>query len=136
MENPISYKSKFNNKILVVLLDDTHEKYNEFRPMFKQHGLAFLFDNKYIFVDQTQMKKQGYGKHHLKFVEAHEIAHFKLKHGNRRGTDVEAEADYIGILLCLKMNFNKAAKIGISYFRKRNNVSFEEYKKTSKLSLK
>jgi hypothetical protein len=122
-----SYKSRFDNTILVVLLDENNEKYEAFAPLFKAHGLAFLYENKYIFVDQAELDRSGYGKQHLIFIESHEIAHFRLQHNNQRGRDVEAEADFVGILMCMKRNFKKSAKLGMSYFKKRNGISFEDY---------
>lgn len=131
MNNINSYKSKFDNRILVVLLSKDNEKYNDFKPMFNDHGLAFLFDNKYIFVDVEALNKKNYGKDHLTFIESHEIAHLKLNHLKNPSREVEAEADFFGILLCKFKKFNKAAKIGVSYFKERNKISFEKYKKNN-----
>ena len=110
-----------------MLLNKQHEKYEEFAPLFKAHGLAFLYENKYIFVDEFELDRSGYGKDHLIFIESHEIAHLRLQHNNQRGRDIEAEADFVGVLMCRKKNFIKSAKIGVSYFKKRNGVSFEKY---------
>jgi hypothetical protein len=123
----VSYNSRFDKRVLVVFLSEGHERYEEFAPLFKTHGLAFLYERKYIFMDYTSIKKHGYGKDHITFIESHEIAHMKMKHNDQRSPKFEAEADFIGILMCQKKKLVKSAKIGISYFKKRNKISFKEY---------
>jgi hypothetical protein len=123
----VSYNSRFDKRVLVVFLSEDHERYAEFAPLFKAHGLAFLHEKKYIFMDYTTIKKQGYGKDHIVFIESHEIAHLKMGHNDQMRPKFEAEADFVGILMCQKKNLGKSAKIGTSYFKKRNKISFKDY---------
>ena len=50
-----------------------------------------------------------------------------MGHNDQMNPKFEAEADFVGILMCQKKKFTKAAKIGISHFKKRNKVSFKDY---------
>ena len=125
--NLVSYNSKFDKRILVILMTEDNERYDEFVPLFKEHGLAFLHERKYVFMDYTTIKKSGYGKAHMTFIESHEVAHMKMKHNDQMNPKFEAEADFVGVLMCQKKKFTNAAKIGISHFKKRNKVSFKDY---------
>ena len=121
-------KSDFNSSHVIVKLDTSDEKYSIVKPYFDKHGLAFKRDN-VIFFDMPRLKSQGYDdKVHLTFIEAHEIAHSVLKH-TKSSRKVEAEADFLAILLCQDSNFVRSANLGKKYFNKRNGISFSKYEK-------
>ena len=127
-------KSKFDNYHTCVFLSDTDEKYASLKPSFKKHGLAFKKDN-YIFFDKTELEKKGYfKKNYIYFIEAHEVAHSVL--GHEQSTPfVEAEADLLAVLLCKDKNFKDSAKIGISEFKSRHKIDFDNFSKKYKESV-
>ncbi len=121
-----SRKSKFDSSHLVVFVEEGDEQYNKLKPMFRKHGLGFKH-GKTIVLDLTTLKKEGYADdHHITFIEAHELGHALLDHSVTR-KEFEAEADYVGILLCENRNFKKSVAIGKKYFKQRNGISFEKY---------
>ena len=123
-----SRKSKFDSSHLVVFVEDGDEKYDALVPMFRKHGLAFKH-GKTIVMDMTTLRAKGYDDDaHMTFIEAHELGHSVLGH-NATKREFEAEADYIGILLCGARNYTKSEKLGKKYFRARNGISFEKYAK-------
>ena len=121
-------KSKFNTSHTVVYIEETDEKYPALKRHFKKHGLAFKQGN-FIFFDMPTIRKNNYDdKTHMTFIEAHEIAHTVLNH-TQSSKQIEAEADFLAVLLCKDMNYNKSSKLGQSYFHERNGISFEKFQK-------
>lgn len=119
-------KSKFDNSVIVIYLEEGDERYNDLKNQFEEHGYAFINGNT-IIVDYTTLKRLGYGsKEHLIFIESHEISHKILNHKSVK-QETETEADYLGILICLEHNLRKSAEIGIKNFKSRNNISFKKY---------
>ena len=45
---------------------------------------------------------------------------------------VEAEADFLAILLCKDFNREKSANFGLKEFKPRNNISFDMFSKKHK----
>ena len=124
-------KSKFDSSHMCIFVDSTSEKYEELLPTFKKHGLAFK-QGKFIFFDVDNLKSGGYyTKNALTFIEAHEIAHSVLKH-TKSSPLVEAEADFLAVLLCKDYGFESSAKFGISEFKSRNNIAFNSFSKKYK----
>lgn len=119
-------KSKFDPSHTIVYTEVSDEKYPALKRHFKKHGLAFKQGN-FIFFDMPTIRKYKYDdKDHLTFIEAHEIAHTVLNH-TQTSKQIEAEADFLAVLLCKDMNYNKSSKLGKSYFRERNGISFEKF---------
>jgi len=119
-------KSKFDSNHTLIFLDKEDEKYSELLPAFKKHGLAFKHGN-FIFFDVPSLKKNGYfGKTHLTFIEAHEIAHSVLGHTKSTRYN-EAEADFLATLLCRKRNYKKSEELGIDEFYARNNIKYSDF---------
>lgn len=124
-------KSKFDSSHVCLFLDKTSEKYEELKPTFEKHGLAFK-QGKYIFFDVDSIKESGhYSSEALTFIEAHEIAHTILEH-EKSSPIVEAEADFLAVLLCKDLNYESAAKFGIEEFEPRNLISFKSFSKKHK----
>jgi len=124
-------KSIFDSSHTCVHIDSSHEKYEELLPFFKKHGLAFK-QERVIFFDVDSLKSSGYyNKTTLTFIEAHEIAHSVLKH-TKSNPMVEAEADFLAILLCKDFNREKSANFGLKEFKPRNNISFDAFSKKYK----
>ena len=124
-------KSKFDSSHICIFVDSKSEKYEELLPTFEKHGLAFK-QGKFIFFDVDNLKSGGYyTKNALTFIEAHEIAHSVLKH-TKSSPLVEAEADFLAVLLCKDYRFESSAKFGISEFKSRNNIAFNSFSKKYK----
>ena len=121
-----SRKSKFDSSHLVVFIETGSEQYDKLKPMFKKHGLAFSH-GKTIVMDLTTLKKEGYADDaHITFIESHELGHSIMTH-TATSREAEAEADYVGILLCHNRKFKKSVAIGKKYFKQRNGIAFEKY---------
>lgn len=127
-------KSKFDTSHTCIFLTDEDEKYADLKPAFKKHGLAFKKD-RFIFFDETELRNTGYfNKDYITFIEAHEIAHTVLKH-RQTSRHVEAEADFLAVLLCKDENYTKSVKIGIREFKDRNGIAFDMFSKKYKDSV-
>ena len=127
-------KSKFDTSHTCIFLTDEDEKYADLKPAFKKHGLAFKKD-RFIFFDETELRNTGYfNKDYITFIEAHEIAHTVLKH-RQTSRHVEAEADFLAVLLCKDGNYTKSVKIGIREFKDRNGIAFDMFSKKYKDSV-
>lgn len=121
-----SRKSKFDSSHLVVFVEEGSEQYDKLKPMFRKHGLAFKH-KKTIVMDLTTLKKEGYADDaHVTFIESHELAHSLMAHSTTR-REFEAEADYVGILLCDNRKFKKSVAVGKNFFKQRNGIAFKKY---------
>lgn len=128
MSNVISYTSKFDKKTKVYLVDITFPGYTTLKDKFETHGLGFAIPEKYsVFIDLEKIANDNLTQHHITFIESHEVAHIKLKHSKSFNKEQEAEADYVGILMCKKLKEAAAMKIGIENFYSRNRISFKKY---------
>lgn len=128
MSNLISYTSKFDKKTKVYLVDDTFSGYETLKSKFETHGLGFAVpEKKTVFIDLEAVASDNLTNHHITFIESHEVAHINLKHSKSFSKQQEAEADYVGILMCKKLKENSAMKIGIENFQSRNGISFKKY---------
>lgn len=127
-------KSKFDSKHLLIFFEESDEKYKDFEKIFQKHGLAFKHGNN-IFFDMPQLRKEKkHTNEYIVFIEAHEIAHSILGH-TKSSSYVEAEADYLAIILCEEKKFMKSRKIGISNFESRNKISYDKFKKKYEKSI-
>jgi hypothetical protein len=123
-----SRKSYFDSRLTVVFLSERDAEYSKFTKHFKKLGLGFLWNNK-IFIDVTRIENEGYTNDHMIFIESHEVSHSWLKHPSKFDKKNEAEADFLGVLLCMKKGYKPAAKVGIRHFRERNGIDFKKYDK-------
>ena len=114
--------------IQVVYVNEDDEKYKELSRIFAKHGYAFLVQST-IFIDETTLRTENlFDSAHLTFIESHEIAHAALKHNaSGRNKMQEAEADYIGILLCKDKGYASSANIGKKYFKNRNAITYRKF---------
>lgn len=124
-------KSKFDSSHVLIFLEETDPEYNSFKEKFNKHGLAFKHE-RFIFFDVPRLKKNGYFNGvHLRFIEAHEIAHSVLKHIKSTKYN-EAEADYLAVLLCKDTGYLKSSKLGVQEFKSRNKISYQQFHKKYK----
>jgi hypothetical protein len=130
MSDLISYTSKFDKKTKVYLVDSTFIGYKTLKSKFDTHGLGFAIPEKMsVFIDLDKVASDNLTDHHVTFIESHEVAHINLKHSKSFDKNQEAEADYVGILLCKKLKQKTAMKIGIDNFSTRNGISLLKYSK-------
>lgn len=96
-------------KMFVVYADN--ENYDSvFSPIFKSHGLGFLIPGKkQMYIDGESLEDLTYD--HLLAIQAHEIAHFRLKHKGNYSEKQELEADVEGYKILIDRNYTEAAII-------------------------
>jgi hypothetical protein len=118
--------SELDASVGVVIVRKNDTAYNKVGHHFSTHGNAFLdVDSRTIFIDGDEADNENWTKDHYLFVQAHEIAHIRLKHdGNNHD---EARTDYYAILFLHKKGHKAAASIGITQFKYRNGITFEEF---------
>ncbi|MBC8386815.1 MAG: M48 family metalloprotease [Actinobacteria bacterium] len=125
LNEEISFKCELDTSFIVSICNKEDAQYKVYKPYFKKHGYAFCdINNKHIFIDGEAIKKKNLTKDHLLFIQAHEIGHIKLKHGNTYNKIEEAEADYYAIKILQKKNKKKAMNIGLDNFESRHNMKF------------
>lgn len=109
MEDIIQGTSKIDNTFKMLIVYPTYEKYDEMEPLFKQHGYAFLptDGNKMFFVDGKALEDLSTDQFHA--IQAHEIAHFVLKHQGHYTEDQEREADVAGVIILNKLGYSNAS---------------------------
>lgn len=108
--NLILTKSPIDYNFTVGIIFKEHNKYKYFKPLFKTHGMAIMRSKKKIFfINGESLKKYSYN--HLLAVQAHEIAHYILKHKEVKDKQSEKEADIAAIIILQKKEYNIAAKI-------------------------
>ena len=126
MNEPASYISDINPEFIVFILFNGDDKYNELQQIIPPEDIAItVFGEKHVFVDGERM--MGYTKHHLKFIEAHEIAHHELGHRRYGDPEFEKEADLAAFILLRWHNHNEASDIVIDEFEGRHGIDFETY---------
>ena len=111
MKGLVAAKSKIDSSFKMFVLYSEHEKYaSDFAPIFKSHGLGFLMPGKKeIYIDGEAFKGLSYD--HLLAIQAHEIAHYRLKHRGTYSKKQELEADVEGHKILVDGNYTKAASI-------------------------
>lgn len=107
-----------NKEISVAIIGKDDYRYDLLKPLFEQYGPGFA-DTKagWVFIDG----EAGLNRAELKWVEAHEAAHIRLKHtmGDRNAED-EYDADSFAKLYLLKHGYRTAAKLISKYSIERH----------------
>ena len=108
-----TFFSEFSNEehkdIAVGIITKDDERYETLKPLFEQYGLGFT-DTRIgcIFIDG----EAGLTEDELKVVEAHEVAHIRLKHQmGKRDAEDEMDADIHAMFYLAKGGYNKSVKI-------------------------
>lgn len=126
----ITYKSIFNRNFDVYILKPSDgDRYRQLLTIMPAGDIAFTsLDHSLILIDGVQTA--GLSKDHIRFIEAHEIAHHKLNHKTEHGSAAqEAEADLGAYLLLAKFNFKSAMKLVVRYWASRHSTKFNDYLK-------
>ena len=121
------YPSKLDASVKVIITRKGDGFYAKLKHHFSKCGDAVLdAGNRKIYIDGEVADKENWSVDHFLFVEAHEIAHLRLKHDTDNSD--ETEADFYAICHLLDKGYEEAARIGVSQFKYRNGLTFEEYK--------
>jgi len=107
----INGTSKIDSTFKMIIVYPTYAKYDQMESLFKQHGYAFLpaDGTKTFYVDGQAIEKLS--KDQFYAIQAHEIAHFVLKHKGHYTVDQEREADVAGVVILNKLGYKEAAKV-------------------------
>jgi len=121
-----TFFSEFSNEqhkdIAVGIITKDDERYETLKPLFDEYGHGFT-DTKIgcIFIDG----EAGLSEDELKVVEAHEVAHIRLKHKmGDRNMNQEVDADLFARAYLLQHGYEKAANLITkhSMFRHGNQI--------------
>lgn len=125
-ESIISYKSNFHDDLNINLIFKENPNYEQLKEIFSQYGYGFLIPEfKTIIIDgEIFLGENGFTMDDMKFIEAHEIAHFLLGHKGPRSKNDEIEAD-LGAYILLKKNKMSTERLE-DEFEYRHGVSFSE----------
>ena len=111
MKGLVAGKSKIDSSFKMFVIYSDHKNYaSDFAPIFKSHGLGILMPGKKeIYIDGEGLKGLSYD--HLLAIQAHEIAHYRLKHRGTYSKKQELEADVEGHKILVDGNYTKGASI-------------------------
>ena len=116
------FVSEFDNNISVAIIGKNDYRYDVLKPAFDKFGFGFMIPNEdVVFINGTL----GLNKHILKWIEAHEVAHFKLGHSEQKNENDEREADTLARLMLIKSGYHKAAKLVEDKFKERHGIEFK-----------
>ncbi len=119
--------SQLDASVKVIVTRKGDGLYHKVNHHFSKHGEAFLdLDTRKIYIDGEEADDENWTSDHYLFVQAHEIAHLRLRH-TPDNVD-ETYTDYYAVCLLADKGYKKAAKIGISQFKYRNGITFKEYR--------
>ena len=114
------FVSEFDNKVSVAIIGKNDYRYDILKPAFDKFGFGFMIPNEdVVFINGTL----GLNKHILKWIEAHEIAHFFFGHTKVNPND-EIEADRLAYLMLDGKGYHKAAKLVKAKFKERHGIEF------------
>ncbi len=123
--------SELDASIKMIITKKGDGLYSKAKHLFSLHGEAFLdLDSRKIYVDGEEAEREGWTEDHYLFVQAHEIAHLKMKHTPENRD--EPMADWYAIHYLLKKGHKDAAKLGAKQFKYRNGITFKEYNRKMK----
>lgn len=114
----LSYKSSFTPDLNINIIFKENSNYSVLKKMFNQYGYGFLAPEfKTVFIDgELFLGDDGLTFDDIKFIEAHEVAHYILGHTGYRTNKDEIEAD-LGAYILLKRE-------GISTKRLENEFEY------------
>ena len=116
------FRSEFDNDVLVNIISKDDFRYDVVKPIFEQFGFGFMVPTDYVVLIDGEEKLS---KDVLKWIEAHEVAHFKLGHSEEKNENDEREADTLARLMLIKNGYHKAAKLVEDTFKERHGIEFK-----------
>lgn len=123
---PLTFKSQFDPNITIAIILSEHPQYEQLKPMFDEYGYGFMVPGQDLIVIDGEQFIDNFDSDVLKFIEAHEIAHFILNHDGPRDDDDEMDADLGAYLLLNKVGATDSIKLLVKHFKNRHGVSFDE----------
>lgn len=123
---PLVFQSQFDPNITIITLISDNPQYSEVKPMFNEYGYGFMVPNQNLIVIDGEQFIDNFNSDVLKFIEAHEIAHFILDHNGPRNDDEEMDADLGAYCLLKKIDANDSINLLIEHFKERHGVEFNE----------
>jgi len=120
------FRSEFGNDIIVNIIGVDDFRYSVVKPMFETYGFGFMIpatiSEKLMLIDG----EQKLSKNILKWIEAHEVAHFMLGHGLtiERHPNEEIDADRLAYQLLDDKGYHKAAKLVKDKFEERHGIKY------------
>ena len=117
------FLSEFKSSVLVTILCRDDEDYNTLKPAFNKYGYGFMVPNQNaVFID-GELKLN---KHILKWIEAHEVAHFMLGHGltKNNSAEEEIEADRLAYQMLDDKGYTKSAQMVKDKFEERHGIKY------------
>lgn len=127
MDGVQTYQSEFLPEVLIMIVTDDSDLYQNLIPQFQNLGYGFMIpDKNVIIVDGEKLIEMGGKPEIFKFIEAHEVAHILLGHSGPRDEEEEIEADLGAYLLLKKYGYVDSIKMLVKQFKFRHGVKFDE----------
>lgn len=123
---PLTFKSQFDPNITIVVVLSEHPQYEQLKPMFNDYGYGFMVPGQNLIIIDGEQFIDNFNADVLKFIEAHEVAHFMLDHNGPRDDDDEMDADLGAYLLLKKIDAIDSIKLLVKHFKNRHGVKFDE----------
>lgn len=121
-----TFKSQFDPNITIIIILSDHPRYELAKPMFEKYGYGFMVPGQNIIIIDGEQFIDNFNSDVLKFIEAHEIAHFVLDHKGPRDDNDEMDADLGAYLLLNKIGAIDSIKLLIKHFKKRHGIGFDK----------
>ena len=115
------FRSEFDNDVLVNIIGKDDFRYDVVKPIFEQFGFGFMVPTDFVVLIDGEQKLS---KDVLKWIEAHEVAHFKLGHSEEKNENDEREADTLAYKLLIGNGYHKAAQLLKDKFIERHGIHF------------
>lgn len=100
------FQSEFNTDILVYIASKKDPWYKSFNPLFEEYGFGFIKDNVCMINGGINLSEDI-----LKWIEAHEVAHYILGHKEEKNPKDELEADTLAYQLLSQKGYHKSAQL-------------------------
>lgn len=123
---PLTFKSQFDPNITIVVVLSEHPQYEQLKPMFDDYGYGFMVPGQNLIIIDGEQFIDNFNADVLKFIEAHEVAHFMLDHNGPRDDEDEMDADLGAYLLLKKIDAIDSIKLLVKHFKNRHGVKFDE----------
>jgi hypothetical protein len=123
---PLTFRSQFNPNITIDVVLSEHPQYEQLKPMFDEYGYGFMVPGRNLIIIDGEQFVDNFNSDVLKFIEAHEVAHFILDHDGPRNDEEEMDADLGAYLLLKKIGANNSIKLLVKHFRNRHGIKFDE----------
>lgn len=121
-----TFRSEFDNDVIVNIINNNDFHYSVVKPLFESYGFGFMIpaniSEKLMLIDG----EQKLNKHILKWIEAHEVAHFMLEHGltQNNSAEEEIEADKLAYKLLNDKGYTKSAQMVKDKFEERHGIKY------------